>query len=78
MKKTALFMRPEKRGLTREEASAYIGVGVTKFDELVATGQMPVPKRIGSRRIWDRYQLDEYFSAIEDSETTPNTWGDVV
>ena len=32
---------PLKRGLNREEASNYIGVSASKFDQLVASKQMP-------------------------------------
>ena len=49
------------RGLSREEAARYIGVGTTKFDELVQAKLMPGPKRLGSRVIWDRNQLDTAF-----------------
>lgn len=52
------------RGLSREEAAAYVGVGVTKFDQLVADGRMPAPKRIDGRRIWDRLRLDSAFAAL--------------
>ena len=42
-----------RRGLSRVEAAIYIGIGVTKFDALVAIGVMPKPKRIDHRRVWD-------------------------
>src|SRR5215475_14227879 len=42
------------RGLSREEAARYVGVGTTKFDELVKDGRMPKPKRIDGRVVWDR------------------------
>ena len=46
------------RGLSREVASCYIGISVTKFDQLVQEGRMPVPKRIDGRKLWDRDALD--------------------
>lgn len=52
------------RGLSREEAAEYIGVGTTKFDELVKTGTMPSPKEIGARRVWDRVALDAAFDDL--------------
>ncbi len=52
------------RGLSRELAALYIGVGTTLFDEMVADGRMPKPKRINSRVIWDRFELDAAFSDI--------------
>lgn len=52
------------RGLSRDEAARWIGVGTTKFDELVKDGRMPRPKRIDGRAVWDRYALDAAFSAL--------------
>jgi len=39
------------RGLSRSQAAAYVGIGTTLFDRLVATGVMPQPREIGSP--WD-------------------------
>jgi excisionase family DNA binding protein len=55
---------PERRGLSRGEAAEYIGVGVSKFDALVADRRMPAPKRIDGRRVWDRRQLDRAFDQL--------------
>ena len=52
------------RGLSREEAAAYVGVGATKFDQMVADGRMPKPRRIDGRRVFDRRQLDSAFEAL--------------
>lgn len=52
------------RGLSREEAAAYVGVGATKFDQMVQDGRMPAPKRIDGRRVWDRLRLDSAFAAL--------------
>lgn len=52
------------RGLSRREAAAYIGVGVTKFNELVVRGLMPPPKAIDGRCVWDRHQVDIAFEAL--------------
>ncbi|MCO6178831.1 AlpA family transcriptional regulator [Ciceribacter sp. RN22] len=54
------------RGLCREEAARYVGVGTTKFDELVAARRMPKPKRIDGRTVWDRVALDAAFSDLPD------------
>ena len=53
------------RGLSADEAARYIGVGRTMFDELVAARKMPRPKRIGTRVIYDRFEVDACFSEIE-------------
>ena len=52
------------RGLRREEAAAYVGVSTTKFDQMVADGRMPKPKRIDGRLVWDLRQIDKAFSAL--------------
>jgi hypothetical protein len=54
------------RGLSREEAARYVGVGATKFDELVVGRRMPKPKRVDGRIIWDRIALDAAFSELPD------------
>lgn len=60
-------------GLSRIEAAAYIGVSAGTFDELVASGHMPGPKRLRARKVWDRYALDAAFAALPDSEEA-NPW----
>ena len=52
------------RGLCREEAARYIGVGTTKFDEMVADRRMPKPKKVDGRVVWDRLALDAAFSDL--------------
>jgi hypothetical protein len=54
------------RGLSREQAASYIGVGVTTFDRLIRDGLMPKPLRVYGRRLWDRIRLDAAFSALCD------------
>jgi hypothetical protein len=67
-----------RRGLSRAEAAIYIGVGVTKFDALVAAGSMPGPKRIDSRRVWDIVALDFAFDQLPDENGMPDqTWDDI-
>lgn len=63
------------RGLSRVQAAEYIGVGATKFDEMVDDGRMPKPKRIDVRTVWDRIKLDEAFAALDEGEArTSNEW----
>lgn len=57
------------RGLDREEAARYIGVKTTKFDEMVADGRMPKPKRVDGRVIWDRFKLDVAFTDLPEERT---------
>ena len=35
----------------------YVGVGSTKFDEMVSDGRMPKPKKVDGQLIWDMRQL---------------------
>ena len=57
------------RGLSREEAARYVGLGTTKFDEMVKEGKMPKPKRVGSRTVWDRVALDIAFTDLPDVDS---------
>lgn len=54
------------RGLSREESARYVGVGTSKFDEMVKDGRMPKPKRVDGRTVWDRVALDVAFSDLPD------------
>jgi len=67
-----------RRGLSRVEAAAYIGVSPSKFDELVADGRMPGARRIDTRKVWDIRELDLLFDALphHDSPAVPNSWED--
>lgn len=56
------------RGLAREEAARYIGVGVTKFDQMVSDNRMPRPKRVDGRVIWDRVKLEVAFADLPGDE----------
>lgn len=66
-----------RRGLRREEAAAYLGFSARKFDELVADGRMPKPKRVDGVVVWDLRRLDYAFDALPDEggDTTGNPWG---
>jgi hypothetical protein len=68
-----------RRGLSRIEAAMYVGIGATKFDELVAAGRMPKPKCIDNRKVWDILALDQAFDLLPDDEggQIDRTWEDV-
>lgn len=51
-------------GLSREESAAYVGVSLPTFDAMVKDGSMPTPKKVRSRRIWDREALRIAFKAL--------------
>lgn len=67
-----------KRGLQRLEAAQYVGIGPTKFDEMVQDGRMPPPRRIDGRKVWDIRDLDLAFDGLplEDSPSLGNSWDD--
>jgi excisionase family DNA binding protein len=54
------------RGLNREEAARYVGIGTSLFDRLVEEGRMPKPKHIGKRVVWDRLKLDAAFADLDE------------
>lgn len=54
------------RGLCREDAALYIGVGTTTFDKLVDEGRMPKPIRIGKRVVWDRLKIEAAFADLDE------------
>ena len=59
------------------QAAAYVGVGASLFDEMVADGIMPKPKRYHTRTIWDRVSLDEAFTALP-GDGVINPWDEKV
>lgn len=59
------------RGLSRDQASAYIGVSVSTFDKLVEAGLMPAPRLLQSRRVWDLLELDLAFSELPHAGASP-------
>jgi predicted DNA-binding transcriptional regulator AlpA len=62
------------RGLSRQAAAEYIGVGTTLFDTMVRDGRMPKPFKVGARVIWDRHKLDDAFDALSDQDEDHNPW----
>lgn len=64
-----------RRGLSRIEAAIYVGVGLTKFDELVAEGRMPGPRLIDGRKVWDIRGLDLAFDDLP-VDGQEGTWAD--
>lgn len=61
-------------GLSREQAAAYIGVGVTTFDRMVKEGLMPRPIRIYGRTVWHLRKLEAAFTALDAEDTENDPW----
>jgi excisionase family DNA binding protein len=59
------------RGLSRVQAAEYVGVSPSTFDKMVAAGEMPAPKRIRARTLWDRKALDCAFDAFDHGGENP-------
>lgn len=57
------------RGLSSQQAAAYLGISRTSFQRLVDRRQMPPGKRITEGRVvWDRAELDHVFDHIDTDE----------
>lgn len=65
-----------RRGLSRIEAAIYIGIGPTKFDELVTNGRMPGPRLIDGRKVWDIRRLDLAFEELPGDGHGGGSWAD--
>ena len=69
------------RGLRYPEAARWIGVGRTKFLELVNDGRISKPRRIDGVKVWDRYQLDQDFDELPSDDggipDADHTWDDI-
>jgi hypothetical protein len=53
------------RGLRRTLAAKYIGVSLSLWDTMVEAGEMPKPKRIHARTIWDKVAVDRAFDLLD-------------
>jgi len=53
-----------RRGLSRVESAAYLGISPSKFDQMRADGRVGPPKRIDGRKVFDIRMLDEVFDAL--------------
>ena len=67
------------RLIAREAAAAYVSVSPGTFDEMVADGRMPRPRRLSNRRkAWDVRLLDAAVDNLpvdgEDASARDETW----
>jgi len=72
---------PLRRGLDEREAAVYLSLSPSFFRRLVDKGDMPRPRLLGSRRIWDVDDLDAAFRSLPiegDQRGVTDTWADVV
>jgi predicted DNA-binding transcriptional regulator AlpA len=66
----------------REATAAYVCVSTNTFDDMVADGRMPLPKRVSDRRkAWDVRELDAAVDKLphvsESGMRSDETWSDV-
>ncbi len=55
----------EKRMLTCEELADYIGLSVQTIRNKLSQGKFPIPaKRIFSKLLWDRRDVDKYIDRL--------------
>lgn len=68
-----------RRGLSRDEAAMYLGIGAGTFDEMRASGKIESPRLIKGRKLWDIRDLDMAFEALprEDAPASHSSWDDV-
>jgi hypothetical protein len=60
------------RGMSRDEAARYIGVGATKFDEMSPMAACRGSSGIDGRVGWDRLRVEAAFSELpEDNKANP-------
>ena len=65
-------MEIAQRGIPRTAAATYIGCSVRKFDDLVGSGRMPLPRLIDSKKVWDILELDKFFDDLPRLEDNDN------
>ena len=70
--RTARLIAP--RGLPRTNAAFYIGCSPRMFDGMVKNGDMPSPRMIGTKKVWDRIELDDFFESLPKPEDVGNDW----
>jgi predicted DNA-binding transcriptional regulator AlpA len=66
------------RALRADAAAAYLGMGKTKFLELVDGGHLPSAVAIDGIRVWDRLDLDEAFEELKSSMSERRNSFDVI
>jgi predicted DNA-binding transcriptional regulator AlpA len=66
------------RAMRAEAAAAYLGMGKTKFLELVDGGRLPHAVAIDGIRVWDRLDLDEAFEELKLSMSERRNSFDVI
>lgn len=53
-----------RRGYSRTEAAKITGVDLALFDRAVASGLLPQPRMLGTKKVWDIVELNRAFDAL--------------
>jgi predicted DNA-binding transcriptional regulator AlpA len=61
------------RGMDANQAAAYVGLGHTKFLEMVKVGHMPKPVDLDGSTRWDRVDLDHKMDDLKETRQNPST-----
>ena len=63
-------------GMNRSVAADYTSFSPGQFDKMVADGRMPAPRRVGSRLVWLRDELEAALRALpaEGNDGGLNEW----
>lgn len=66
------------RALPAPESAAYLGLGETKFHQMVTDGRMPKPRIADGKRLWDVDELDIAFKNLprEGGDAPADSWAD--
>jgi len=62
--------------VNKSSAATMLNLSPGKFSELIATGAMPKPRCVGSRRLWLVNELYTFAAALP-SQDEEDTWGDL-
>jgi hypothetical protein len=54
----------------------YVGISRSKFDQMLADGRMPAPRRIDGRKVWDIRSLDIAFDQLPTEDSQGQGWED--
>lgn len=60
------------RGLSRLDASKYIGVSPVTFDKLVRDGIIAAPVKLRGRKVYDRFKIDVCVFGDREVEKVPD------
>ena len=55
---------PHTRGLSLHDAAMYVGISNALFERAVASGQMPQPRVLAGRNVWDIVELNSAFDKL--------------